>query len=111
MSKLNNRIINKIKNKIVRDINPSMIIMFGSYAKGNPDDDSDLDIMCVEDKPFGPERSRRKEVARISRLLSEFEIPMDILLFSKDEIDKWQHSKNHIVSEIMREGKLLHERH
>ncbi|MCD6460374.1 nucleotidyltransferase domain-containing protein [bacterium] len=110
MDRIKKATITKIKNKIVKGINPSMIFLFGSYATGKEDKNSDIDIMCVEDKPFGLNRSRRKEIAKIYRLLSEFEIPMDILLYSKDEIAKWKTSKNHIIPEIIREGKIIHER-
>jgi len=44
-----NNIIKKIKNRVVKNFNPDRIILFGSYAYGNPDESSDIDLFIVKD--------------------------------------------------------------
>jgi len=41
--------ISEIVNKIVIGYNPDKIILFGSYAYGNPKEDSDLDLFVIKD--------------------------------------------------------------
>lgn len=95
---------------IVQEIDPEQIILFGSRARGDARSYSDVDLLIVEDKPFGPTRSRWKEMERLWPLLVRFRLAADVLLYSRDEITHWQHSKNHIIARAMNEGRVLYER-
>jgi hypothetical protein len=64
----------------------------------------------VEDQAFGLERSRLHELQRIRGALSSYFIPKDVLVFSADEFARWRTSPNHIVSECLREGRVLYAR-
>jgi uncharacterized protein len=103
-------ILDEMVDTLVQEIAPEQIYLFGSRARGNARPDSDIDLLIVESEPFGTNRSRRQELARIRRALSRFQVPKDILVYSRDEIAKWQHAVNHIISRCLREGKLLYER-
>ena len=95
---------------IVREADPDLIVLFGSRVSGQATPDSDVDLMVVERAPFGPGRSRRKELLRIRNALSPFRVPKDILLYSLEEVEKWKGSLNHVLADILREGKRLYER-
>lgn len=95
---------------IVRKIDPERIFLFGSRAGQNAKEHSDIDLLIVENKTFGSDHSRRKEMALIRRALSQFRVAKDILVYSKDEIAKWRNCRNHIVSHCLQEGRLLYER-
>jgi len=41
--------ISEIVNKIAFGYNPEKIILFGSYAAGNPSEDSDLDLFVIKE--------------------------------------------------------------
>ena len=46
--------IEKIKVEIVerlKPLDPDKIILFGSYAYGTPNEDSDIDLFLVKDNP------------------------------------------------------------
>ena len=103
-------ILDEMVDTLVQEIAPEQIYLFGSRARGNARPDSDIDLLIVESEPFGINRSRRQELARIRRALSLFRVPKDILVYSRDEIAQWQHAVNHIISRCLREGKLLYER-
>lgn len=103
-------IITEMAERIVREVNPARIILFGSRARGLTHEGSDVDLLIIEDVPFGPERSRFRETARINRLLSGFGVAKDILVYSTDEVDRWRDSKNHVIAHALREGKVLYAR-
>ncbi|MBF0131232.1 MAG: nucleotidyltransferase domain-containing protein [Magnetococcales bacterium] len=95
---------------LVETIHPERIILFGSLARGTANEDSDIDLLVVVDEGF-QERSRWRELLKIRKLLAPFPMPKDILLYSRDEVARWQHSANHIITHALREGRPLYERH
>jgi len=107
---IQNEIINRIVKDIVEETNPEKIILFGSYANGTQNEDSDLDLLIVEKESFGKIRSRRKEINRVRKKLSEYRISKDILIYDINEYNDWKNSLNHIIGRSIREGKVLYER-
>src|SRR5262245_9157897 len=95
---------------IIRLVNPRQVILFGSQARGTATVGSDIDLLIVGDRPSEATWSRRREIGRIRRSLPYLGIPIDILLFTPDEVEKWRHTTNHVVSQALREGKVLYER-
>jgi predicted nucleotidyltransferase len=95
--------------EIVREVDPERIVLFGSWARGQANECSDVDLLVVEREPFGPDRSRRQEAARIWRCLSGFRVPTDILVYSAAEIVQWQDSIQHVIGKALREGRVLYE--
>ena len=71
----------------IKETNPDKIILFGSYANGNPSLDSDLDILVVTGENFIPTSfaEKSKIYLRISRSISEIkkEIPIDLIVHTK----------------------------
>jgi predicted nucleotidyltransferase len=102
--------IENIVEDIVNEVDPEKIILFGSFAKGNQDQDSDLDLLIIEKAPFTKNRSRRREIQRIREKLSKYRIPKDILVYDKLEFEYWKDSVNHIIANSLRDGKILYER-
>lgn len=95
---------------IVREVDPERIIFFGSRARGDNTEESDIDLLVIRSEPFGPGHKRRQEIARIRRALSSFRMAKDILVYSSDEFAKWQHSLNHVIARSLQEGKTVYER-
>ena len=110
MIKVTEEILGQMAEAIVREVHPARVYLFGSRAKGCARDDSDVDLLVVEDQPFGPGRSRLQELQRIRGALSSYFIPKDVLVFSADEFAHWGTSPNHIVSECVRDGRVLYAR-
>lgn len=101
-------LLHQIVETIVREVSPETIILFGSRARGDARPDSDVDLLVVEKEPFSPQRSRRKEAARLYMALRDVAVSKDILLYSRDEFDHWKNSLNHVVGRAHREGRVLH---
>lgn len=103
-------LLHQVVDTIVREVSPETIVLFGSRVRGNARPDSDIDLLIVETEPFSPQRSRRKEAARLYMALKGLPISKDILLYSRDEFEHWKNSVNHVVGRAFREGRLLHSR-
>lgn len=110
MATINDTIINQMAECIVKEVNPLRIILFGSAARGDSHGGSDVDLLVIEETPFGEGRSRFRETGRINRALVGFGVAKDVLVYSIDEIERWRNSLNHVVSHALREGRDLYVR-
>ena len=110
MIQITQNVIEDIINRIVQEVSPQKIILFGSRAQGKAAYSSDLDLLIIEKGPFTKQKSRWKETNRIRRALSSIHHPKDILVFSEIEVEKWKHSLNHIIYKSINEGKVIYER-
>ena len=95
---------------IVSEVDTDMVILFGSYANGNPKEDSDVDLIVIKSDPFTPERSRFSEEVRLWDALSSFRIPKDILVYCRDDVEYWRDSKNNVLAQALRNGNILYQR-
>jgi predicted nucleotidyltransferase len=100
-------LLGRMVDIIVREADPLAIIQFGSYARGDARPDSDVDLLVIERRPFGPGRSRIKEAARLYRALGDRPASKDLLLYSQEEVESWRHTRNHVIAHAYREGRLL----
>jgi len=110
MLQVTKELLKEMTDIIVREVNPRKIILFGSYARGTARRDSDLDFLVVEDGPFSPERSRESEMTRLWDIFFEYNIPIDFLVFTPEEVAKWGKAKNHVVAHALREGQVMYDR-
>ena len=110
MTRVDELLLQRMTASIVEVADPEQVILFGSHARGDAGTDSDIDLVVVEAEPFGPDRDRGAEETRLWRTLAKFHVPKDILVYSRDEVDYWRHSLNHVLARALREGKVLYER-
>ena len=103
--------ITSIVNQIVASVQPEEIFLFGSAATKSTKPDSDIDLLVIESDEFGPQRSRRKELRRIFDSLRKFAVPIDVLLYSKQEINSYKNSPSRVVSQAIKTGQRVYERH
>jgi len=96
--------INEVINRIVKNINPEKIILFGSYASGNPSEESDLDILIVKEMRM-PRYKRSREV---KKHLRGMKIPIDVIVYTKKEIKKWENTETAFINQAIKQGKLLY---
>ena len=105
------RLIHRFVRDVAARFQPEKIILFGSYARGEAGPSSDLDLLIVERGPLGQGRTRRSEIKRLRRALWDFRVPIDILVYTEDEVTASQQSVNHVIAHSLREGRILYERH
>jgi len=100
--------MNEIKDKvktIAEKFEPDKIILFGSYAAGNPTSDSDVDLLIIMDT----QRSTWNLAVEISSTLKH-SFPMDILVRTPQEIARRLQYGDFFIQDIMEKGKVLYER-
>src|SRR5438552_334681 len=102
-------LLREMAAEIVRTADPLKVVLFGSHARGDARPDSDVDLLVIEEEPFGPSHDRLDDAGRLWRALSRFFVPKDILLYSRDEVARWADSRNHVIAHALREGRVLYE--
>ena len=103
-------VIDEMVRTIVAEADPEQVVLFGSRGRGDHDDHSDVDFIVVEAEPFGPGRSRHREITRLRRALGARGVGIDVLVYSVDEVEYWRDSLNHVLARALREGRVLYER-
>jgi len=98
--------IQSIVETIATRLSPRRIILFGSYARGEAKPDSDLDLFVELDFPL-PGRSRSSQIKRV---FDPYPCPMDIVVYSPEEVAYWKQAPASLVASVLREGKVLYER-
>ncbi len=94
-----------IKKQIVQSLmplNPEKIILFGSYAYGVPNEDSDLDICVVKNYT-----NKYEEKLQMRELLNIIDMPMDILNPKVDEFEFYKNEINSVYYDVDKQGELL----
>ena len=81
-----------------------MVILFGSYAYGEPTDDSDVDLLLIM-----PHRGAGARMASQVRLACPRTFPMDLIVRSPAEVRRRVRMGDRFLSEIMSKGIVLHE--
>jgi len=103
--------IEKLKPKIVeqlKPLNPEKIILFGSYAYGNPNNQSDIDLFIVKDIEKEKAREYKINVRKQLRgLITDNKIGFDILVASDDFIKS--RDDYFYKVDILQNGKLIYE--
>jgi predicted nucleotidyltransferase len=97
--------IQDLCNRIVQDFQPERIILFGSYAYGNPTPDSDVDILVV--LPFEG-KNLYKSLEILNRANPAF--PIDLLARRPDDTERRYREGDPLIREALDHGKVLYER-
>jgi predicted nucleotidyltransferase len=99
--------IRAVVRQIAEKFQPEKIILFGSYAHGEPRPESDVDLLVVMDTSL---RSRQQRLA-ISRVLSPRPFPLDIVIRTPQQLKERIAMGDLFLLEITTQGKVLYERH
>ena len=100
------RTIDEIAGKIVDRFQPEKIILFGSYARGEATENSDIDLLIIAktDLPT-PKRS-----APIYSFLRNYPFSKDILVYTPEESEEYRDLPAALMRRALREGIILYER-
>jgi predicted nucleotidyltransferase len=82
----------------------AQIVLFGSHARGDADEGSDLDFLVIE--PVVENRAR--EMVRLRRALRPLRVPADVLVYSRDEVKRWGQQPGTALYWALREGRIVY---
>ncbi len=97
--------VERIVTQISRSYSPEKIILFGSLATGHPSEAHDIDLLVIKETDKDPWQ-RTREVNR----LFEHTAPIDLLVYTPDEIKARIEMNDFFVLDIMEHGKVVYER-
>jgi uncharacterized protein len=102
--------LNELK-RILIELNPYKAILFGSYAYGKPDDDSDIDLIVVLNNDNIPkdfdERIQNYTIVKNYLRALNCKIAMDIIVYTKSEWNIFVKAENSFTKEVLERGKVL----
>ena len=97
--------LEEITRRLVREFAPETIILFGSHAWGQPDENSDLDLLVVVPESDQPAPRR---AARAYRCLREVPVPLDILVKTRAEVERTRNVPASLIHEVLTRGRILY---
>lgn len=98
------RKIQEIVHKIATQFQPEKIILFGSYAWGEPNEWSDIDLFIVKDAA-----ERRIDRARkVREIIWGSGLPVDILVYTPEEVKRRLDFEDFFIDDIITKGKLIY---
>jgi uncharacterized protein len=98
-------LMDDIVRRILTVIHPHKIILFGSRARGEAGPNSDIDLLVIADSS----EPRYRRSPPLYGVLSDIWIPMDIMVFTPEEVEDWKQVPQAFVTTAVREGKVLYE--
>ncbi|MEM2714700.1 MAG: nucleotidyltransferase domain-containing protein [Candidatus Bathyarchaeia archaeon] len=91
--------------KIIENLNPYVVILFGSFATGDINEGSDIDIVIIAD-------FKENFLDRIKTLmkLNTFGIPIEPIGYTLEEFEKMHVEGNRFIMEVMEKGRILYKK-
>ena len=104
---LNRETIQAITQLIVERFQPEQVILFGSCARGEEDENSDLNLMVV--LRHNDEQGRDGYAIRLA-IAENFVLPVDVLIRSDDVIARYRKDANSMISRMLEDSEVLYDR-
>ena len=95
---------------IIREAVPQaeMIILFGSYARGEANENSDVDLLVVvrgDREPQGRGNPVRRAIAK------QFVLPVDIVIRTAETVQRFRDDPYSVVYHALKDGVVLYDKH
>jgi predicted nucleotidyltransferase len=103
---IDERQVREIAQRIAEALSPERIVLFGSYGRGAPHEESDLNL-CVVVSEAGDWLLRPHE---LRRLVPVTEVAVNPLVLTEAELERLRAAGNPIVEGVLEEGKVIYER-
>ncbi len=103
---INNATIEEVKKRLIKTYDPLEIYLFGSYAWGKPDEESDLDLLVVVD--HCDPKERYDAMRKGHRALSGLGFSKDILVYTREQFDESSRDTSSICNMVVLKGKKIY---
>lgn len=108
---ITNKQIQEVTDIIVEEIQPEKVLLFGSYAAGIPNKDSDMDIIIIVNENL----QKKKRIDTLVKLnmktaLPDLMFPKDFKMYSLHEYEELKKNKYSFLYSALQNAKTLYER-
>ena len=102
------KILDDIVSRLRQDYEPEQMILFGSYAYGEPTDDSDIDLLIIKNTSESP----LKRWINVRKLVSDLRwgFAFSPLVVTPSELDRQLKKGDTFFEDILLKGKKLYVR-
>ena len=97
--------LDEVVDRLVKEFKPQKIILFGSHAWGTPTPDSDWDLMVIVNSSDAVPTRR---AARAYRCLNGLRIPVEIIVSTRAEIERYRTVRSSLANRILADGQVLY---
>jgi uncharacterized protein len=97
--------LDEIVHRLVEHLKPERIILFGSHAYGEPNEDSDVDLLVIVADSTEP---RHRRATKAYGALWGIKIPTDVVVLTSAEVERKINVVSSLESQAMRQGKVLY---
>ena len=98
--------IQRVATRLGIETDAERVILFGSHARGEAGENSDVDLMIVAESDL----PRFKRSRGLHMLFRPYPFAMDLLVYTPGEVERGKNSPVSFVSQVLREGKTLYAR-
>ena len=105
MKTLDQRLLDTATRRLVAEFQPEQVWLYGSHAWGQPHADSDVDLLVVV--PDSDESPIRR-AQRAHRCLRGLRMPKDVLVETRQEVDRVRELKTSLENTILTRGRRLY---
>ncbi|MBI4649304.1 MAG: nucleotidyltransferase domain-containing protein [Bacteroidia bacterium] len=101
-------ILSEIIEKLKSEYKPLKIILFGSYAYGNPTEDSDIDLLILKNT----NKRRVDRFVQVKRIIynPNHKIPVSPLIYTPSELEERLKIGDDFIKEIIQKGKIFYDK-
>ena len=98
--------ITNLVTRLAEEIGPQKVILFGSYAYGEADGDSDVDLLIIADMP----EDFFRRLAKVRKVLSGLHrgIPLDTIVLTPREVEERIEAGDQFIKEALERGEVLY---
>ena len=105
MAQIDRSLVGEIVRRIVETVQAERVILFGSRARGDARPESDVDLLVIAYS----KQPRYRRAVPLYGALSDILVPMDIIVYTPEEVEEWKGVRQAFVTTAIREGKVLYE--
>lgn len=99
-----NSVIRAVARQIAEQFKPQKIILFGSYARGNPRAESDVDLLVIMNTSL-------REVEQSIKICQQTEVRfgLDLIVYTPKHLKERVKMGDWFLRDVIKEGKVLYE--
>jgi uncharacterized protein len=105
MKQLSSELLAEIVQRLVQGLQPEQVILFGSHAYGEPNEDSDIDLLVIVADSDEPRYRRARQAYGY---LWGLTAPTEVFVLTVQEVEESATVPASLVSQALQKGRVLY---